>query len=208
VTLTKHTHFRLVSRPSVPGLLPPLLQPLSPTPPCGRYRSTPYCSVCSSATRRRHRFGLGSERHLSVARNITSQRVRPTREEPGAPSTGDSTDASHHQGAPPAPMELGAPPTGKTESSHHQGTPPTHTAFGAPSTSDSCQSQGAPPTQSELGAPSASQLGKPQGATPDQAEIGSPSNCRRLAWIEEEFNLQNHPTFGTQWTSRRLSRCF
>jgi hypothetical protein len=45
VTLTcdimRHTLFRLVSLPSVPGLLPPLLRPLSPTPPCGRYRSTP-----------------------------------------------------------------------------------------------------------------------------------------------------------------------
>jgi hypothetical protein len=58
---------------------------------------------------------------------------------------------------------------------------------------NSCQSSGAPPTQLKLGAPSASQLGKPQGAPPDQVEIGASSNCRRLAWIEEEFSLQNNP---------------
>jgi hypothetical protein len=116
-----------------------------------------------------------------------------TRKEHGAPSTGDSTVASHHQGEPPAPTELGAAPTGKTESSHHQGAPPARTAFGALSIGNSCQSPGAPPSQLELRAPSASQLGKPQGASPDQAEIGLSSNCRRLAWIEEEFNLQNNP---------------
>jgi hypothetical protein len=55
------------------------------------------------------------------------------------------------------------------------------------------QSAVVPPTQSELGAPSASQLGKSQGAPPDQEEIGTSSHCRRLAWIEKEFGLQNNP---------------
>jgi hypothetical protein len=182
VTLTKNTHFRLVSRPSVPGLLPPLLQPLSPTPPCGHYRSIPY----QGSLLNRHQT---APQACDLFRNKLGRLLSATREEPGAPSTGNSMDTRHHQGEPPAPTELGAPPTGKTESSHHQGVPPTHTAFGAPSIGNSCQSSGAPPTQLELGAPSASQLGKPQGAPPDQAEIGASSNCRRLAWIEEEFSL-------------------
>jgi hypothetical protein len=49
------------------------------------------------------------------------------------------------------------------------------------------------PSQSELGAPSASQLGTPQGAPPDQEEIGNSSHCQRLAWIENEFGLQDNP---------------
>jgi hypothetical protein len=142
--------------------------------------NSPTCHQTAPQSRDRSRNNLG--RHLPA-----------TREEPEVPSSGNSIDTSRHQGKPPAQTELGAPPTGKMESSHHQGAPPAHTAFGVPSMNPSWQSSGAPPNQSELGTPSASQLGKPQGAPPDQAEIGTSSNCRRLAWIEEEFSLQNNP---------------
>jgi hypothetical protein len=102
-------------------------------------------------------------------------------------------DPSSRQGEPPAHMESGAPPTGRTESIHHQGAGPTLKVFGAPSMYPSGQPAEAPPTQSELGAPSASQLGKPQGAPPDPEEIGNSSHCQRLAWIENEFSLQDNP---------------
>jgi hypothetical protein len=65
--------------------------------------------------------------------------------------------------------------------------------FGAPSMDLSGQPVEAPPTQSELGAPSASQLGKPQAVPPDPEEIGNSSHYQRLAWIENEFSLQDNP---------------
>jgi hypothetical protein len=37
-----------------------LLQPLSPTPPCGHYRSTPYWAIHPPATRRRHSLAIDS----------------------------------------------------------------------------------------------------------------------------------------------------
>jgi hypothetical protein len=47
-------------------------------------------------------------------RNNRGRRLTATREEPEAPSSGGRIDRSHRQGEPPAPMEPGAPPTGRT----------------------------------------------------------------------------------------------
>jgi hypothetical protein len=80
----------------------------------------PTCHQTASQSCDRSRNNLG--RHLTA-----------TREEPEAPSSGSRMDHISRQGEPPAHMESGAPPTGKTEASHHQGAGTTLNVFGAPS---------------------------------------------------------------------------
>jgi hypothetical protein len=112
-------------------------------------------------------------------RNNLGRHLTATREEPEAPSSGNSIDLSSRQGEPPAHTELGAPllvgHNLVTTRGHHQRIVCSVRFLRILHGSQ----QGRSLPSQNWGHPLPASLARPQGTPPDQAEIGTSSHCRR-----------------------------